>query len=110
MHETTLVRCPSCDGYGWLDDEEGSEECGWCAGAGYVYRDASGVDRAIPPADYGRVAAQLEALEQERLREMGYSGEAKKPWEQAVRVEKNDGLLRRGGPDEEQARKNRPGQ
>lgn len=82
MSEPTLVRCPSCDGYGW-SEEDG--ECGWCAGAGYVFRDAAGVDRVIPSSAYGRVAARLEALEAERLKELGYTGGAKKPWEQAIR-------------------------
>lgn len=91
-----LVRCPSCDGYGWLDDDEA--ECGWCRGAGYVYRDARGTDRVIPPGDYGAVAGALETLERARLAELGYSGGPKKPWEQAIRVERNDGLARRGGP------------
>lgn len=100
MSEHRLARCPSCDGYGWLEDEDGTAECGWCAGAGYVYRDAQGVDRAIPTADYGAVAAQLEALEQERLRDLGYSGGAKKPWEQPIRLERNDGLAQRGAPGE----------
>ena len=49
--------------------------------------------------DSGRVAGELEALERERLREMGYSGDAKKPWEQAIRLDRNDGLAQRGAPD-----------
>ncbi len=81
-----IVRCAACDGYGWLDDDEDGEiECRWCGGIGYVYRDAQGVDRRIPPSDYERQAETLERLELERLREIGYSGQAKKPWEQAVR-------------------------
>lgn len=97
----TLIRCPACDGYGWLDGDDGEEaaECGWCEGAGYVYRDARGTDRVIPPGDYGQVAERLEALERERLAELGYSGGPKKPWEQAIRLERNDGLARRGGPE-----------
>jgi hypothetical protein len=81
------VRCISCDGFGWLEDEFTGEQsdCDWCGGAGYVYRDAQGVDHKIPPADYARISAVLEILEEERLREMGYSGQAKKPWEQDVR-------------------------
>ncbi|MFW5691585.1 MAG: hypothetical protein ACOCXZ_03700 [Chloroflexota bacterium] len=82
-----IVRCVSCDGYGWFEDEETFEpvDCDWCQGTGYVYRDASGVDSPIPEADYGRVAAQLERLEQERMREMGYTGSALHPDEQPIR-------------------------
>lgn len=82
-----IVRCVSCEGYGWFEDELTGEavDCEWCGGVGYVYRDEGGVDHRIPPADYGRVAARLESLETERMREMGYKGEAKKPWEQAIR-------------------------
>ncbi len=82
-----IARCPSCDGYGWTKDEitGATGDCDWCGGAGYVYRDAKGVDRAIPEVDYPLVAAELERLEQERMREMGYSGGAKKPWEQSIR-------------------------
>lgn len=103
MTAFTLARCPSCDGYGWLDDEETGDaaDCAWCAGAGYVYRDARGADHMIPTSDYGQVAGQLEALEKERLREMGYSGGPKKPWEQAIRVERDDGLVQRGAPPED---------
>jgi hypothetical protein len=85
----TIVRCVSCDGYGWMDDDGEARDCDWCGGVGYVYRDASGADRPIPPADFGAVGERLEQLEVERLREMGYTGEAKKPWEQAIR--KKDG-------------------
>lgn len=91
-----IVRCVSCDGYGWLDDEDGETDCAWCGGVGYVYRDANGVDRRIPPEDFDRVTATLERLETERLREMGYSGSAKKPWQQAIRHERGDGLLKYG--------------
>ena len=42
-------------------------------------------DRAIPPADYAAVAEELERLEEERLRELGYQGGAKRPWRQAIR-------------------------
>jgi len=81
-----IVQCPSCDGYGWLeDDEAGVLDCSWCAGIGYVYRDARGVDRRIPPADQQAAAETLERLETERLRRLGYSGAAKHPREQAVR-------------------------
>lgn len=82
---TQIARCVSCDGYGWLDDEGAAADCEWCGGIGYVYRDARGLDRRIPAADLERVAGQLEALEAERLRELGYSGAARKPWEQAIR-------------------------
>jgi hypothetical protein len=82
-----IVRCVSCEGYGWVQDEFSgeTEDCDWCAGCGYVYRDEAGVDHPIPAEDYGTVADTLERLEVERLREMGYKGEAKKPWEQAIR-------------------------
>lgn len=82
-----IVRCASCDGYGWLTDEftGEAEDCDWCGGTGYVYRDAQGVDHRIPEADYGRVADILERLENERLREMGYTGGAKHPDDQAIR-------------------------
>ncbi|MDX2161691.1 MAG: hypothetical protein SF162_10230 [bacterium] len=83
-----IVLCVACDGYGTTDDDgEGLEtvECAWCGGAGYVYRDEAGVDRIIPDAEYGRVADQLEKLEAERLRGLGYTGTAKKPWEQDIR-------------------------
>lgn len=82
-----IVRCVSCEGYGWYSDEDDGQvtDCDWCGGAGYTYRDARGVDHKIPEADYGKVADKLETLEVERLREIGYTGEAKKPWEQEVR-------------------------
>lgn len=87
MNSTTIIRCASCDGYGWGDDEFSGaiENCDWCAGVGYVYRDGEGQDLRIPRGDFSRVAAELERLEIERLRELGYSGEAKKPWQQSVR-------------------------
>lgn len=86
-----IVRCAACDGYGWTeDDEDGAAvECIWCAGVGYVMRGDDGIDRPIPAADLGRYTAQLEALERERLREMGYTGDAKHPNEQAIRKEPN---------------------
>lgn len=81
-----LVRCISCDGYGWYEDDDSMEpsDCTWCKGVGYVYR-LDDVDHPIPPEDYGKVADQLETLERERLRELGYQGQAKRPWEQEVR-------------------------
>lgn len=81
-----IVCCVSCEGYGWYEDDlDGSvQECDWCSGVGYVYQE-NGVDRRIPPEDWGRMAARLEALEQERLRGMGYTGSARKPWEQDIR-------------------------
>lgn len=84
---TKIVRCISCDGYGWTaDDFTGeAEDCAWCGRTGYVYADADGTQRRIPDADYPGVAAQLEALERDRLRELGYTGEAKRPWEQHIR-------------------------
>ena len=84
--KTSIVRCASCDGYGWFDDDfdEESADCDWCAGVGYVYQ-RHGRDAAIPRADFEAVADELERLEQERLRELGYQGAAKKPWQQEVR-------------------------
>lgn len=84
-----IVRCVSCDGYGWFEEDGVAADCDWCGGAGYVYRDARGVDHKIPAADYGKVADILEKLETERLRELGYTGSAKKPWEQAVRQDQS---------------------
>ncbi len=83
-----ILRCASCDGFGWFEAEDFSgatEDCDWCAGVGYVYRDENGRDRPIPKSDFSAVAAELERLELERLREMGYRGAAKKPWQQAIR-------------------------
>lgn len=81
-----IFRCASCDGYGWFDDDFGGEsgDCDWCAGVGYVYR-RDGRDTAIPKADFEAVADELERLEHERLRELGYQGAAKKPWQQTIR-------------------------
>jgi hypothetical protein len=94
MPSLSIVRCPSCEGFGWCEDEEGeAQDCEWCAATGYVYRDAQGVDRKIPTTDYAQVAEQLEQLETERLREMGYQGQARKPWEQIIRQERGK-LLR----------------
>lgn len=82
-----IVRCASCDGFGWNEDEfrGEAEDCDWCAGVGYVYRDEAGRDGPIPKADFNLVADELESLELARLREMGYQGRAKKPWQQAIR-------------------------
>ena len=82
-----IIRCASCDGFGWFEDDFSgdAEDCDWCAGAGYVYRDGDGRDAPIPQADYASVANELERLELERLREMGYQGSARKPWQQAIR-------------------------
>ena len=81
-----IVRCVSCEGYGWFEDEEGAaQDCEWCGGIGYVYRGADGLDSRIPPADLEAISTQLEQLEIERLRALGYTGEAKKPWEQKIR-------------------------
>ncbi|GAB1422009.1 hypothetical protein MASR2M15_22160 [Anaerolineales bacterium] len=83
-----IVRCISCEGFGWFDDpfEDGeATDCDWCDGIGYVYRLENGQDQKIPPADFEKQAARLEELEQERLREMGYEGQARRPWEQDIR-------------------------
>lgn len=84
-----IVRCISCDGYGWFEDDftGEAEDCDWCGGIGYVYRADDGTDHKIPLADLRDtgVSQQLEQLEAQRMREMGYQGEARKPWEQAIR-------------------------
>lgn len=84
-----IVRCISCDGYGWFEDDftGETEECDWCAGIGYTYRTLEGIDQKIPLGDLQNpvISQQLEALEAERMREMGYEGAARKPWEQAIR-------------------------
>lgn len=87
-----IVRCPSCDGYGWLTDDFTGEagDCDWCQGTGYVYRDTDGVDRPIPAGDYGRVSAILESMEHDRLHEMGYSGSAIHPDDQPIRKSSPD--------------------
>lgn len=86
---TEIVRCISCDGFGWIQDDfsDEAEDCDWCAGVGYVYRDADGVDSHIATADLKKpdISIRLEVLETERMREMGYSGNAKKPWQQDIR-------------------------
>jgi hypothetical protein len=96
MTSKTIIRCPSCDGYGWFDDAFTGEsaDCDWCDGVGYVYRDASHVDRPIPADDLRRddVSERLEALETDRLRDIGYTGEAKKPWQQDIRAGTQGGL------------------
>jgi hypothetical protein len=87
-----IVRCISCDGYGWFEDDETFEaiDCTWCAGIGYVYRDADGVDHQIPQADYGKVSAKLERLEQDRMRDLGYTGTARHPDDQPIRQRDDD--------------------
>ena len=96
MDKQTITRCPSCDGYGWMSDETSGKDiaCSWCAGNGYVYRDQNHIDHVIPDSDYAKVAEELETLELERLRDMGYSGNAKKPWYQEIRQGRN--LLNQG--------------
>ncbi len=83
----TLVRCVSCEGYGWFTNEVSgeTEDCDWCDGVGYVYRNAKGVDRRVPPEEYGQVADRLEKLEIQRMRDLGYRGQPKPPWEQNIR-------------------------
>lgn len=82
-----IVECLSCEGFGWYDDDFSAQavSCEWCDGSGYVYQAADGVQSRIPDEDYPAIADQLEALEQQRMRRMGYTGEAKPPWEQHVR-------------------------
>ena len=88
-----IVRCASCEGFGWFEDDFSgeAEDCDWCGGAGYVYRDDAGRDTPISKADYASVADELEQLELERLRELGYQGAARKPWQQAIRKDTNLG-------------------
>ena len=87
-----ITQCVSCDGYGWFEDEftHEPEDCDWCNGVGYVYRDANGVDSKIPESDYGKVADKLENLEEKRLQDMGYTGTAKHPDEQPIRNNDDD--------------------
>lgn len=84
-----IVRCISCDGFGWLEDEFTAEieDCDWCGGVGYVYRMDDGTDKKIPLEDLRdeAVSRELERLETQRMHEMGYQGSAKKPWEQGIR-------------------------
>jgi hypothetical protein len=86
-----IVCCISCEGYGWFEDEDGAaQDCDWCKGIGYTYRDAQNIDHPIPAADYARAAETLERLEVERLRDLGYTGEAKRPWEQKIRQQRGN--------------------
>ena len=87
-----VKRCISCEGYGWFEDEFTGEtiDCDWCGGTGYVYRDENGVDHKIPEADYGKVSDLLENLETTRLHDMGYTGSAKHPDDQAIRQRDDD--------------------
>lgn len=91
-----IVRCPSCDGFGWNEDDFTGEEedCSWCAGIGYVYRDEALVDHKIPLEDLKQadVSDSLEKLETERMREIGYTGGAKKPWQQDIRKGTQGGI------------------
>ncbi|MCA9912800.1 MAG: hypothetical protein KC496_05610, partial [Anaerolineae bacterium] len=84
-----IVRCISCDGYGWLEDEftGETEDCDWCGGIGYVYRLQDGTDQKIPQSELqdAMISRELERLEKDRMQEMGYQGSAKKPWEQDIR-------------------------
>ena len=91
-----IVRCPSCDGYGWSEDDFTGdvEDCAWCAGIGYIYRTSDNVDTKIPRSDLkqAEVSQRLEALEVERMREIGYQGTAKRPWEQDIRKGTQGGI------------------
>lgn len=82
-----IVRCISCEGFGWFEDDFTGEveDCDWCHGVGYVYRDEDDKDTPIPEDDFAGVSDELERLETERMHEMGYQGQAKKPWQQAIR-------------------------
>jgi hypothetical protein len=87
-----IVRCISCEGYGWFTDEltGETEDCDWCGGTGYVYRDADGIDYRIPDSDYGKVADVIEKLELQRMHGLGYQGAPRKPWERAIRRPQSD--------------------
>ncbi|RMF77530.1 MAG: hypothetical protein D6737_17460 [Chloroflexi bacterium] len=85
MADMKIVRCISCDGYGWEDDEGDVRDCAWCDGTGYTYRDSDGIDHPIPAEDYGKIADELEQLEMQRMRELGYTGTAKNPEDQEIR-------------------------
>jgi hypothetical protein len=91
-----IIRCPSCDGYAWVEDEFSGEtdDCDWCAGIGYIYRDDNGIDHKISHDELQKpeISTRLESLETERLHEMGYSGEAKKPWQQDIRKDTKGGI------------------
>ena len=82
-----IVRCISCDGFGWFEDDFTGEveDCDWCGGVGYVYRDQDDKDSKIPKADFNNITDELEQLEQKRMQDLGYQGEAKKPWQQHIR-------------------------
>lgn len=110
LSEGDIIRCDACDGYGWIEadfdadaDEaadagDGSDaECRWCGGIGYVYRGADGISRRISPEDCTLHAETLERLELERLREIGYTGQAKKPWQQQIRIERGDRIAKPPG-------------
>ncbi|MBK8027737.1 MAG: hypothetical protein IPK19_41740 [Chloroflexi bacterium] len=99
-----IARCAVCDGYGWIeadpdaigdpDDESDGSECMWCGGIGYVFQNERGVSRRIPSDLLAIHSETLEQLELARLREIGYSGEAKKPWQQQIRIERGDRIAR----------------
>jgi hypothetical protein len=96
-----IVRCISCEGFGWFEDDFTSEaeDCDWCGGVGYVYQNDDKTDSPIPKADFEKVADELEQLEIKRLRELGYQGQAKKPWEQDFRQGKQLGQNPYDSPD-----------
>ncbi len=83
-----IVRCVSCDGYGWLEENGMVEECDWCGSIGYVFRDAQRIDHQITEPNDPVIAEKLESLERQRMRELGYTGEARHPAEQQIRRRK----------------------
>ena len=86
-----IVRCPSCDGYGWIENEDGQAlDCDWCGGVGYIYRDTNGIDHRILDTNDPNVADTLERLEQERMRDLGYTGSAKHPDDQDIRRKRDE--------------------
>jgi hypothetical protein len=109
----TITRCAVCDGYGWIaqehdpfDDlfaqaEDASVECRWCGGIGYVTQDARGIARRIPEEDLPTLADRLEEMEAERLRAIGYTGTAKAPHQQAIRLARGDSIAQPPHSDEQ---------
>ncbi|MBL8133602.1 MAG: hypothetical protein JNL42_17195 [Anaerolineae bacterium] len=104
------ARCAACDGYGWVEQDaddamgvaegDAGSECAWCGGIGYVLQDERGVSRRIPEDQLAAHSETLERLELERLRQIGYSGEARKPWQQQIRLERGDRIARPPAQDD----------
>jgi hypothetical protein len=99
---TKIIRCISCDGFGWFEDDFTGDvqECDWCGGVGYVYKNENETHTHIPKTDFETVADELERLEIERLHQLGYQGQAKKPWQQDIRKNTNLGQNPYDEPDD----------